>query len=420
MWLFLFFISLWSLASEVHAYASTATSAPVRSLSKGKWVKIICGASNSDLPLIRNLCYIYTIAGADCMDVSADAAVVRAATCGIDAAVSASVLPRRRPLLMISVNDDEDPHFRKAVFDPRKCPSDCERPCEKVCPAAAIPQLSDRMKTASSLPPHKGVIAQRCYGCGRCEPVCPLGLIVNEAYVTNRDLVKELFVPPHSSKSQGGSEVLRGVDAIEIHTREGNTKEFEELWNDIGDVVLGQAKVVAVSFGDMGQAQTAPYINALYKIMAQNQYHRAFLEESQGVHIWQTDGRPMSGDLGKGAAHASSEFASRMLSDLQKYSYRSEKENHYIDLRSGQHYLQLAGGTNAYSLTTAESNGILGRPGFGGFAFGGYARKILAQTLREIEEDRPGACIEAEVYQDRLETCLKLAQSLVGSVKVPF
>lgn len=32
--------------------------------------------------------------------------------------------PMRAPWLMMSVNDDEeDPHFRKAVFDPEQCPS---------------------------------------------------------------------------------------------------------------------------------------------------------------------------------------------------------------------------------------------------------------------------------------------------------
>lgn len=32
--------------------------------------------------------------------------------------------PLRLPWLMMSINDDEeDPHFRKAVFDPQLCPS---------------------------------------------------------------------------------------------------------------------------------------------------------------------------------------------------------------------------------------------------------------------------------------------------------
>ena len=88
------------------------------------WVKLICGASNGDLPLIRNLCYVYASCGVDCIDVSADAAVVLTAQEAIDAWLRDG---RRdyaieKPLLMISVNDNEDPHFRKAKFDPNICP----------------------------------------------------------------------------------------------------------------------------------------------------------------------------------------------------------------------------------------------------------------------------------------------------------
>jgi hypothetical protein len=61
---------------------------PLQSLREGKWIKFICGASNQDLPMIRNLCYIYTLAGVDCIDISADNAVLLAATSGINAALS--------------------------------------------------------------------------------------------------------------------------------------------------------------------------------------------------------------------------------------------------------------------------------------------------------------------------------------------
>ncbi|CAI7868625.1 unnamed protein product, partial [Closterium sp. NIES-54] len=75
-------------------------------------------------------------------------------------------------------------------FDASLCPTTCPRPCERVCPAAAIrflPAAADAGLTAaqasmagsssSSSSSSDGVIAERCYGCGRCIPVCPLGLI---------------------------------------------------------------------------------------------------------------------------------------------------------------------------------------------------------------------------------------------------
>lgn len=48
----------------------------------------------------------------DCIDCAADASVVSAVNEGIEAA--REIVPLRRPWVMISVNDDEDLHFRKA------------------------------------------------------------------------------------------------------------------------------------------------------------------------------------------------------------------------------------------------------------------------------------------------------------------
>jgi hypothetical protein len=70
---------------------------------------------------------------------SSDVAVIQAALGGISAAMKDSKDKSFKPYIMISVNDDDDLHFRKASFNPKYCPTDCLRPCEKVCPALAIP-----------------------------------------------------------------------------------------------------------------------------------------------------------------------------------------------------------------------------------------------------------------------------------------
>jgi len=72
---------------------------PIQSLLDGNWVKFICGASNQDLPLIRNLCYIYTLAGVDCIDISADLAVITIACDGINAAINSSVANNKIDLI---------------------------------------------------------------------------------------------------------------------------------------------------------------------------------------------------------------------------------------------------------------------------------------------------------------------------------
>lgn len=52
------------------------------------------------------------VVAVDCIDCAADVSVVNAVNEGIDAAIE--IFPLPRPWVMISVNDDEDLHFRKA------------------------------------------------------------------------------------------------------------------------------------------------------------------------------------------------------------------------------------------------------------------------------------------------------------------
>ena len=101
---------------------------------KDKWIKLICGASNEDIVAIEDLCAIYTAAGVDYIDVAAEESIVHAAKKGIEWAKKAF---KNSPGLMISISDGNDIHFRKAKFDSLKCPPNCPRPCEKVCPTFA-------------------------------------------------------------------------------------------------------------------------------------------------------------------------------------------------------------------------------------------------------------------------------------------
>ncbi|CAM9931847.1 unnamed protein product, partial [Ectocarpus fasciculatus] len=201
------------------------TTSPAESLGRGEWFKLICGASFEasfrefeDLPAIRDLSLVYTLAGADCIDVAAEEAVIEAARDGVIAALGVAEAigkPMRMPWLMMSVNDDEeDPHFRKAVFDPNLCPAaDCPRPCETICPADAVvfpdsaPPPAQREAMVGELlraSAGGGVLGPRCYGCGRCITVCPPGIIRAEKYKRSPGVVREL---------------LEKVDGVEIHTK---------------------------------------------------------------------------------------------------------------------------------------------------------------------------------------------------------
>ncbi|VAH02709.1 unnamed protein product [Triticum turgidum subsp. durum] len=287
---------------------------------------------------------------------------------------------------MVSVNDDcRDIHFRKAGFDPEDCPPNCSKPCEKVCPADAISLKRVMVGEHAQSDPicdklEGGVIMERCYGCGRCLSVCPYDRISAMSYVRDPATTAELL-----KRSD--------VDAIEIHTTGKGIGMFSTLWNSLGESI-NNVKLVAVSLPNAG-ASTIDFMNATYTIMQSN---------LEGYNLWQLDGRPMSGDIGRGATRETVSFA--------------------VDLTSVQDrplgFYQLAGGTNLYTVDCLKKAGLfMARtlPGtrttekvgsqealIGGIAYGGYARKIVGRVLRKIPselgrvriEDHPGYLLEKQ------------------------
>ena len=367
---------------------------PCNSLREGNWFKLICGASFQHLPAVRHLTLAYTLAGADCIDVAADLAVIAAAK---DAIAVARVLGkdaqvqgfgyRQQPLLMVSLNDGEDPHFRKAEFNPILCPSDCPRPCEKICPAQAI--IFQNNSDAFS-----GVIDQRCYGCGRCIPICPQQLIYTRNTVSAPSSFAELIVEA-------------GVDALEIHTKVGHFDDFKRLWSAIAPWV-DQLKLLAISCPD-GEG-LIDYLWSLYHLIA----------PLPCPLVWQTDGRPMSGDIGSGATRAAVKLAQKVQS---------------ANLPG---YVQLAGGTNNHTVAKLKSVGLFrgeetsivptNQPYIAGVAYGSYARVLLSPILDELEkgngqaveinsESSPPAFGQLEAMPELLWQAVRSADSLVSQLK---
>ncbi|PKI47198.1 hypothetical protein CRG98_032420 [Punica granatum] len=306
----------------------SVTSSPVDSLRSGNWVKLICGASFEDVVDIRNLSLVYTLAGVDCIDCAADESVVGAVHEGIE--VAREILPVRRPWVMISVNDDEDLHFRKA-----------------------------------------GVAT----------------------YVRDAAATAELI---HKNN----------VEAIEIHTSGRNISQFKSLWEGLEDSVR-HLKLVAVSLPDLGDS-TLSSMDAMYSIME---------PRLQCLNLWQLDGRPMSGDIGRGATRESVAFAVRLAA--------------IRDRPNG--FLQLAGGTNAHTVNGLKKHGLFRTRSFaessnneepkysllqaliGGVAYGGYARKIVGRILTSVQSQHGLSRIED--YPEHLLEAIVQAIGLVGTVK---
>lgn len=378
---------------------------PLNSLKEGRWFKLICGASYQHLPAIRNLALVYALAGADCVDVAADPAVVVAVKEAFKVishsrhhlADGQATLPTKvvkPPLLMISISDGEDPHFRKAIFDPVACPPDCPRPCESVCPAMAIV-----FNQSTS-----GVIKERCYGCGRCLPVCPAQHIET---VTQATALHEV-----------APQLLDDVDAVEIHTQVGRLNAFMEVWSILYPHL---SKLQLVSISCLDHANVIDYLWQLYE----------GIQPLEIPLIWQTDGRSMSGDIGKGTTHATVRFAQKVLQ------------------AGPPGFVQLAGGTNAHTVSKvatlalhsgndatsasfmARSHSGISKPLFGGIAYGSFARHLMTSFLEDTSLSQPGFASTTEenkaatpphglTYLETLPTQLNRAVQTARSLVEPL
>ena len=375
---------------------------PLQSLKRGNWFKLICGASFQHLPAVRNLTLAYTLAGADCIDVAADPAVIAATQEALLVAQSLTEDAQKRgfaftgdlPLLMVSLNDGEDPHFRKAEFNSQDCPRDCPRPCEKICPAQAI-SFNNTKDDAS------GVIAEKCYGCGRCIPICPYSIIYTKSYISTPREIAPLIMST-------------GIEAVEIHTQVGRLAEFQRLWAAMTPWA-DKLKLVAISCND-GEG-LIDYLKAIYDVIVPRPQ---FL-------IWQTDGRSMSGDIGDGTTIATVKLGQKVLT---------------ANLPG---YVQLAGGTNSYTVPKLKAMGLLNdfrlpildfglqdnnpkskiqnpKSKIAGVAYGSYARVLLSPILDQLESKEvintdSQSNIRLEAEPELLWEAVRLAHDLVSQIK---
>jgi ferredoxin len=243
------------------------------------YFKLICGGSFTEAERVARLARLYAHAGVDCVDIAPDPVVLNAvdsALCGLPANVSP-------PLVMVSLDLDGDPHFRKIRVEEDACIG-CTA-CVPVCPTDALAMTDDGLLAVVSEP--------LCYGCGRCPAECPTDALSFEPLNRLSQPIQSLLRHPR-------------VEAVELHTQSLDPEALEGFLDRVGDLLAG--KLVSLcyrpaSVSDFGQERA--YLERLSEALAT-------LNNDAGKHwplMLQIDGKPMSGSDDPRAAYPALEAA---------------------------------------------------------------------------------------------------------------
>ena len=331
----------------IEAIENQATSHAIKALEQKRFFKLVCGASLTDITMVENLSYIFTIAGAHVIDLAPKADVIFAARKGIERACQFADTPIRRhvPLLMASIQLDKDPHFRKAEVDYNLC--DLCGACVKVCPTEAfgIERTGDGANRRWGEHDQFKYKIERCFGCGICPDVCHVdALTMMDTKPTPKETLIEM--------------ISLGIKSVEFHFGK-NYGIIEEIWDEIKDLVK-ELTLLSFSIGSglLSDKEIKNAANLCFKLAGRD-------------IILQCDGTPMSGALEKKSMNGNN-------SDNKSFQVAGiiEKENLPV-------YLQISGGTNQYSFNRSIDAGLH----INGIAIGSYARKQLMPYMEKLTSD---------------------------------
>ena len=259
-------------------------------LKNKKCFKLVCGAGNEDAEEVEKLVYLYSKAGCNIFDVSANIDIIKAAKNGIQK----SGITKDR-YICVSVGISGDPHISKAFINTEKCKR-CLK-CFSVCPQGAI----------------KNCIVEetKCIGCQKCYRICAYEAIDIQDCPT--DLEKIL-----------PDIIAENIDCIELHAMSDNEKEVLEKWTLLNEKFDGILSV-CIDRAKLSNERFINRINTLLKI------------RKNKAMIVQADGTPMSG----GIDDYNSTLQAVAAADLVKKSKLPV-------------YVLISGGTNSKSKELAE------------------------------------------------------------------
>jgi len=284
------------------------------------------------------------LAGAHVIDLAPQADVIIAANNGVEKAIEFGKADKRfkynlnPPLLMASIQLDEDPHFRKIDVDRNLC--DICGACVKVCPTEAFKINGGEGK--------KDFIynKERCYGCGICPSYCHVSALK----------MTEIKMDPYNTLSEM---LLLGLKSIEFHFGK-NYLRIAEIWDQIKDL-LKKLELVSFSIGSglLSDIEVKDAARLCYKLAGSN-------------IILQCDGIPMSGgrgNIGKNG-HNNDELSLHIAKLI-------EEEKLPV-------YLQISGGTTELSFENVKKSGLP----INGVAIGSYAKKLLIPYIDDVFNDK--------------------------------
>lgn len=214
-----------------------------------KCFKLVCGAGNEDTTEVEKLVYLYSKAGCNFFDLSANLEVIESAKKGLERARI-----KNERYLCCSVGIKGDPHVSKAHIDKENC-INCKK-CSDICPQDAIDE-------------NQNINKKRCIGCGTCVKICPQNCIKT----ISEDVDLKEILPPIIEK---------GIDCIELHTIGDNEEEIDEKWQTINELFDGILSICVDRF-KTGNEKLVSRVKRMLDI------------RKPYTTILQADGCPMSG-----------------------------------------------------------------------------------------------------------------------------
>ena len=292
-------------------------------MEKGHLFKLICGAGNEDANEVYKLCFVYTLAGANSIDMSANIDVVKSAVKGVKDAEK--ILNEKqnegytRPYLTVSIGMPGDHHVRKAKIIDKKC-TECDA-CIPVCPTDAIPDILT-------------IIEDRCIGCGACGVACQDDAIgYSHKEIEIESVLKEC--------------IDLGVENIELHASVIADDPVLHEWEIVNKINPNGFNSVCIDRGYLS--------NHALQIRLEK-----MLEICPDRMIVQADGIPMSGG-----------------NDDYRTTLQAVACADIVDKFSLPVYILLSGGTNSQSIKLSQECSVP----YAGVSIGTYARHLVYKYI---------------------------------------